>query len=214
MARQRGTPAESRFPNEKLNIGIIGAVGRGQANTDGVQGENIVNLCDVNENHLQQAAKRFPAAKQYRDWHRLLDQKDVDAVAVSTPDHHHALASVAAMKRGKHVYCEKPLAHSVHEARTAQETYKKVVFGAALANRLGVACHSPCQCSSPTVLPIQADSLRQGERATKGRTRRHEGPARLASKKRAGVQFRLPSHLADMGPFPFASDLVRARSPQ
>ncbi len=132
------TPAESRSPNEKLNIGIIGAGGRGAANTDGVQSQNIAALADVNENHLEAASKRFPKAKRYVDWRKLLEQKDLDAVVVSTPDHHHALACVAAMKRGKHVYCEKPLAHSVHEARAVQDTYKQ----AKVATQMGTQIHA------------------------------------------------------------------------
>jgi predicted dehydrogenase len=131
-------PAESKSPNEKLNIGIIGVGGRGAANTEGVQGESIVALADVDENHLEAAAKRFPNAKKYCDWRKLLEQKDIDAVVVSTPDHHHALASVAAMNRGKHVYCEKPLAHSVHEARVMQDTRKK----AKVATQMGTQIHA------------------------------------------------------------------------
>ena len=132
------TPAHSRSPNEKLNIGIIGAGGRGAANTDGVKSENIVALADVNENHLEAASKRFPKAKRYVDWRKLLDQKDLDAVVISTPDHHHAPACVAAMKRGKHVYCEKPLAHSVHETRAVQEAYKQ----AKVATQMGTQIHA------------------------------------------------------------------------
>lgn len=132
------SPAQSRSPNEKLNIGIIGAGGRGAANTEGVKSENIVALADVNENHLEAASKRFPKAKRYVDWRKLLDQKDLDAVVISTPDHHHALACVAAMKRGKHVYCEKPLAHSVYEARAVQEAYKQ----AKVATQMGTQIHA------------------------------------------------------------------------
>jgi predicted dehydrogenase len=132
------SPAESRSPNEKLNIGIIGAGGRGAANTDGVKGQNIVALADVNENHLEAASRQFPKAKRYVDWRKLLEQKDLDAVVVSTPDHHHALASVAAMKRGKHVYCEKPLAHSAYEARVVQDTYKQ----AKVATQMGTQIHA------------------------------------------------------------------------
>ncbi|MCR4413460.1 MAG: Gfo/Idh/MocA family oxidoreductase [Thermoguttaceae bacterium] len=132
------TPAESRSPNEKLNIGIIGAGGRGAANASGVATENIVALCDTNDQNLGKAAERFPKASRYQDWRKLLEQKNVDAVVISTPDHHHALAGVAAMKLGKHVYCEKPLAHSVHEARRMRETYleKKV------ATQMGTQIHA------------------------------------------------------------------------
>ena len=120
-----GTLAKGRAPSGKLDIAVVGAWGRGRANTGGVRGENIVALCDVDDNNLARAAKNFPKAKTYSDWRKLLDQPGIDAVVCSTTDHTHALVSVNAMKRGKHVYCEKPLAHSVHEARVMQDTYKK-----------------------------------------------------------------------------------------
>ena len=121
LARSSAT-AKGRSPNDKLNIGIIGVHSRGAANLKGVETENIAALCDVNEEFLAEAAKKYPQAKTYSDWRKLVDQKDLDAVVVSTTEHTHALASVWAMKRGKHVYCEKPLAHSVQEARVMRET--------------------------------------------------------------------------------------------
>src|ERR1051325_8431889 len=103
---------------EKLNLGIIGAGGRGFENLKGVQSENIVALCDVDEERAKTAFSKFPEAKRHRDFRRMLDEeKSLDAVVVSTPDHTHAIAAIAAMKRGLHVYCEKPLAHSIYEAR-------------------------------------------------------------------------------------------------
>ncbi len=119
--------ADSKSPNEKLNIGIIAVAGRGRANTDKVIGENIVALCDVDDRYLRIAAKRFPKAKKYYDFRKMLDEMDkqIDAVVVSTPDHTHAPASVMAMKMGKHCYCEKPLTHSVYEARVVAETAAK-----------------------------------------------------------------------------------------
>ena len=104
-------------PNEKLNIGIIGSGGRGSANLRGVSSENIVALCDVNVQTLDAVHKKYPKAKKYTDWRKMIDDKSIDAVTVSTADHCHAPASVAAMRAGKHVYCEKPLAHSVHGER-------------------------------------------------------------------------------------------------
>ena len=127
-----------RSPNEKLNIGVIGAGGRGAANTAGCASENIVALCDTNEKALAAAQQKYPKAQTFHDWRKLVDQKGIDAVIVSTPDHHHALASVWAMRRGMHVYCEKPLAHSVHEARVVQETYKK----AKVATQMGTQIHA------------------------------------------------------------------------
>ena len=130
--------AHSRSPNEKLNIGIIGVHSRGAANMAAVASENIVALCDVDENYLAEAAKKYPQAKTYIDWRKMLDQKDIDAVIVSTTEHTHALASVMAMKRGKHVYCEKPLAHSVHEARMMRDVSKQMK----VATQMGTQIHA------------------------------------------------------------------------
>lgn len=130
--------AGSKSPNEKLNIGIIGVNHRGKANTKSVSSENIAALCDVDDNYLAEAAKEFPKAKTYNDWRQLVDQQDLDAVVVSTTDHTHAPASVWAMRRGLGVYCEKPLAHSVYEARVVQETYNK----AKVATQMGTQIHA------------------------------------------------------------------------
>lgn len=131
-----------------VNIGLIGAWGRGRANAAGVLADpdvNIVALCDVNDLNLAQAAKMIEdvrkqpcQAKTYNDWRKMLEQKNIDAVIVSTPDHHHALASVAAMRCGKHVYCEKPVAHSVYEARVVRETYNK----SKVATQMGTQIHA------------------------------------------------------------------------
>ncbi len=129
---------QSRSPNEKLNIGIIGVHSRGAANMLAVATENIAALCDVDENYLAEAAAKYPQAKTYIDWRKLLDQDDLDAVMVSTTEHTHALASVGAMKRGKHVYCEKPLAHSVYEARVMRETCKQ----SKVATQMGTQIHA------------------------------------------------------------------------
>ncbi len=134
----RSLAQEPQSANEKLNLGVIGVAGRGAANIGGCASENIAALCDVNEKHLAAAAKKYPQAKTYRDWRKLLDQKDLDAVLVSTTDHTHAFASVWAMNRGKHVYCEKPLAHSVYEARVMQETSKKTK----VATQMGTQIHA------------------------------------------------------------------------
>jgi predicted dehydrogenase len=125
---QEAAPALKRrgSANEKLNIAIIGTGHRGRDNTDGVQSENIVALCDVDTRFLGESGKRFPKATHYRDWRVLFDkQKDIDAVVCSTADHHHAFIAVAAMELGYHVYCEKPLGASVAEARKVRETYLK-----------------------------------------------------------------------------------------
>jgi predicted dehydrogenase len=130
--------ARGGSPNEKLNIGILGVHSRGAANMAAVASQNIVALCDVDENYLAEAAKSHPKAKTYVDWRKMLDQKDIDAVVVSSTEHTHAPASVMAMKRGKHVYCEKPLAHSVYEARVMRETYRQ----AKVATQMGTQIHA------------------------------------------------------------------------
>jgi predicted dehydrogenase len=112
-------------PSNKLNIALIGTWGRGEAHFGGVSRENVVALCDINEEHLASAAKRFPNAKHYVDWRKCLDQKDIDAVVCCTADHTHAFVANWTMNRGKHIYCEKPLANSVEEARVVRATYLK-----------------------------------------------------------------------------------------
>jgi predicted dehydrogenase len=112
-------------PSNKLNIALLGTWGRAEAHFDAVSRENVVALCDVNEKHLAFAAGKFPKATQYVDWRKCLEQKDIDAVFCCTLDHTHAFAANWAMNRGKHVYCEKPLANSVEEARVIRATWLK-----------------------------------------------------------------------------------------
>ncbi len=112
-------------PSNKLNIALLGTWGRGEAHFGGISSENVVALCDINEEHLAFGAKRFPNAKQYVDWRKCLDQKDIDAVVCCTADHTHAFVANWSMNRGKHIYCEKPLGNSVEEARVVRATYLK-----------------------------------------------------------------------------------------
>ncbi|MEI7946451.1 MAG: Gfo/Idh/MocA family oxidoreductase [bacterium] len=125
MLLRSGLLAQGNSPNEKLNIAVIGCAGRGGSNLNDVSSENIVALCDLNKNNLAQALKKHPGAKTYEDWRKCLEQKDIDAVVCSTTDHTHAFVANWAMNRGKHVYCEKPIAISVQEARVLRETYAK-----------------------------------------------------------------------------------------
>ncbi len=106
-------------PSEKLNIAGIGVGGQGGGDIRALSSQNIVALCDVDWRHAGGTFKRHPNAKKYKDFRIMLDKEDknIDAVVVATPDHVHAVASMAAIKRGKHVYCEKPLTHTVYEAR-------------------------------------------------------------------------------------------------
>jgi predicted dehydrogenase len=118
-------PAQPK-PADRINIGIIGTAGQAGFSIASVQQENIVALCDVDENRAAPVRKNFPKAAFYTDYRVMLDkQKDLHAVVVCTPDHHHAFASIPAMRLGKHVYCEKPLAHSVYEVRLMMETAAK-----------------------------------------------------------------------------------------
>ncbi len=117
----RPVSAARRSPNEKLNIGMIGVAAQAAYDLDNVATENIVALCDIDSQRLGVAAEKFPTAKKYSDYRKLLDQADLDAVVVATPDHTHAIPVVWALKRGLDVYCEKPLAHSVYEVRQMRE---------------------------------------------------------------------------------------------
>jgi predicted dehydrogenase len=115
--------------HERLNIGLIAVGGRAaqsMAEEDGaITNQNVVAICDVDEKTLARAADKFPKAAKFRDFRKLLDQKDIDAVMVSTPDHTHASATMLAIESGRHVYCEKPLAHTVEEARRVAEAAAK-----------------------------------------------------------------------------------------
>ena len=123
-------------PSEKLNIAGIGVGGRGSSNLRALEGENIVALCDVDWTRARGTFRRYPDAKKYHDFREMLEKEDknIDAVVVATPDHLHAAASMAAIKRGKHVYCEKPLTHSVYEARTLAEAARKAGVATQMGN--------------------------------------------------------------------------------
>ena len=117
-----GAQARNPSPNERLNLGMIGVANRAGDDLKEVSSENIVALCDIDDNYLAAAKQNYPQAKTYNDFRRLLDQKDIEAVVIGTPDHTHAVAAVAALKSGRHVYCEKPLARTVSETRIITET--------------------------------------------------------------------------------------------
>jgi predicted dehydrogenase len=122
------TLAESKLANEKLNIACIGVGGKGDSDTDQASHQgNIVALCDIDDTMLDKKATRFPQAKRYNDFRKMLEEMDkqIDAVTVSTPDHTHAVAAMMALKMKKHVYCQKPLTHTVYEARRLREMAKE-----------------------------------------------------------------------------------------
>ena len=135
-----GAPALARAgsPNEKLGVGLVGVGGRGAANLAGMVGQRVVAICDVDEKRSAPARNNLRWAKFYTDYRRMVERKDIDVVVVSTPDHTHAPATMAALRAGKHVYCEKPLAHSVHEARKVAEMAAKTK----LATQMGIQIHA------------------------------------------------------------------------
>jgi predicted dehydrogenase len=107
-------------PSERINLAGIGVGGMGAGDIRGLgRDNNVVALCDVDQQRAADTFKNFPTAKRFRDFHKMFDalEKQIDAVVVATPDHFHAVAAMAAIRRNKHVYCEKPLAHSVYEVR-------------------------------------------------------------------------------------------------
>ena len=134
----RAAFAQSGSPNEKLNLGVIGTSHRGGDNLSGVKSENIVALCDVDDALMEKAAKPFPKAVRYNDWRKLLERKDLDGVVVSTTDHCHAGPTLAALALGKHVYCEKPLTHTVEECRKVIEAAAR----AKKATQMGTQIHA------------------------------------------------------------------------
>jgi hypothetical protein len=132
-------------PSDKLNIAGIGFGGKGASNLTSVAGtQNIVALCDVDWGNLtSKVFNTYPNAKKYKDFRIMLDkQKEIDAVIISTPDHTHAVISMEAIKRGKHVYTEKPLTHTVHEARVLTKAVKEYKVASQMGNS-GQASDSP-----------------------------------------------------------------------
>jgi predicted dehydrogenase len=109
--------AETRSPNDRLNLGIIGVGGQGAANIAGVSSENIVALCDIDARRLESAATKFPRARTYDDYRRVFEHNELDGVVITTPDHMHAILLSVALRNRLAVYCEKPLVHSVYEAQ-------------------------------------------------------------------------------------------------
>jgi len=124
-------------PSNKLNIAGIGVGHQGWADLRNVQSENIVALCDVDLERAKNTIRKLPDAKVYRDFRVMFDEmeKDIDAVIVATPDHTHYVAAMAAIQRRKHVYCEKPLAHSIYEARKMTEAARKYKVQTQMGNQ-------------------------------------------------------------------------------
>lgn len=133
-------PAQSTSANDSLNLACIGTANRAAADIDGVKHERIVALCDVDQKYLSKKLESLPDARPFDDYREMLDTMgdQIDAVVVGTTDHHHAPASMRAIKAGKHVYCEKPLTHTVEEARLIAEAAAK----AGVATQLGTQIHA------------------------------------------------------------------------
>jgi predicted dehydrogenase len=117
-----------RAPSDTVNIACIGVGGMGRNDARGLESENLVALCDVDWNAAEDAFRSYPRARRYRDYREMLDReaRHIDAVSISTPDHSHAAAALLALRAGKHVYCQKPLARTIGEVRAmAQEAARR-----------------------------------------------------------------------------------------
>jgi predicted dehydrogenase len=122
--------------NDKLNIAVIGCGGQGASDLGNVSGENIVALCDVDDQRAGGSFNKYPNVPKYKDFRVMLEkQKDIQAVVVSTPDHTHAIASIMAMRMGKHCYTQKPLTHDVWEARMMGEVAAKHKVATQMGNQ-------------------------------------------------------------------------------
>jgi predicted dehydrogenase len=120
-----GTLRGQNAPSNKLNVALVGVWGRGTAHYNSLIRENVVAICDINDQRTKEALAIFPKAKTYWDWRRMLDQKDIEAVVICTADHHHAFIANWALNRDLHVFCEKPLGISVEETRVVRANYLK-----------------------------------------------------------------------------------------
>ena len=125
--------------NDRVNVACIGAGGKGEVDVEGAHaaGGTIAFLCDVDESRAAQTFKKYPSAKHYKDYRQMLEKEenDIDAVTVSAPDHIHAPAALMAMRMGKHVYCQKPLTHTVHEARLLAQVAKEKKLATQMGNQ-------------------------------------------------------------------------------
>ena len=119
--------AETKAVNQKLDIACVGTANQARFSIGNVSRENIVAICDIDSNYLNRAKKDFPKARAYADYRELIESEGdkIDAVTVAIADHNHAPASIRAIRAGKHVYCEKPLTHTVQESRIIAEAAKE-----------------------------------------------------------------------------------------
>jgi len=124
-------------PSDKLNIASIGAGGMAASDIKGCSGENIVALCDVDWKQAAEVFSQYPKVKKYKNFREMLDKEDknIDAVIVAIPDHSHAVAAMAAVKQGKHVYCEKPLCKTIYETRKLTEAAREAKVVTQMGNQ-------------------------------------------------------------------------------
>ncbi len=126
-------------PSDKLNIAAVGIGGMGASDLKNVEEEDLIALCDVDEEYAAKTFKEYPKANRYRDFRKMFEkQKDIDAVIVATPDHTHAVVTMAAIQEGKHVYCQKPLTHNIYEARKLTEAARD----SKIVTQMGIQGHS------------------------------------------------------------------------
>lgn len=122
-------------PSDKLNIAGIGIGGKGKVNLRNMPGQNIVALCDVDWDYAKPVFDEYPKANKWKDFRKMLEeQKDIEAVVIASPDHSHAVQAMMAMQLGKHVYCQKPLTHTVWEARQLTEAARKYRVATQMGN--------------------------------------------------------------------------------
>jgi len=131
---------ESNSPNEKLRILCVGTANRAAANISEITSQELVALCDVDKNYLDQAAAQFKNARTYADYREMIAKEagKADALLVATADHHHAPATIRGIQAGLHCYCEKPLTHTIHEARLIAAAAK----AKGVATQLGTQIHA------------------------------------------------------------------------
>lgn len=148
----RGT-ARALGANESVNLACVGVGGKGGSDMlETSVGQNVVAICDVDEQRLAAAGEQFPKAKRYTDWRKLMEQSDIEAMTISTPDHMHAPITMTAIELGKHVYTQKPLTHDVFESRRlAQAAAAK-----GIVSQMGIQHHSSAR------LKIAVQAIRDG----------------------------------------------------
>jgi hypothetical protein len=154
-------------PSDKLNIAGIGVGGQGGGDLSRMEDENIVALSDVDWERAARTFSKFPEVQRYRDFRVMLEkQKDIDAVVIGTPDHVHAVAAMAALQLGKHVFCEKPLTHTIYEARLLTKTAREAGVATQMGNQghamesIRVLCEWSCTLQALSSLLCSAKVAR------------------------------------------------------